>query len=89
MFLSPTGFFIMYFDLKEYLKFPPSNIADAWKPLQAEGIGRKSVLTIYSVDAGHCYDVNPGDKGKKQLVDAFDELIDSKLNSPDKFILRK
>lgn len=83
MYLSPAGFFIMKFDIKEYLKLSPEQYCGCVEVhCRLKGSGNKSVLTVHTIDAGPCTYIKPGDKGKGQLIDAFDQLIENKLKNP-------
>lgn len=80
MYLSPTGFFIMCFDVKEYLQLPPEQYCGCIKArCRLKQNGENSVLTIHTADAAACGNIKPGDKGSKQLMEAFKQLVINKM----------
>lgn len=82
MFLSPSGFFIIYFDVKEYLDLTPEQYCGCVEArCRLRSKGDKSEFTVISVDTDPCTYIKPGDKGKEQLIDALEELIVKKLSS--------
>lgn len=76
MFVGNSGFFILHFNVKDYLELKEENYCGCVEArCRISGIANKSVLTIITADAGPCTYIKAGDDGAEQLVNAFEKEV--------------
>lgn len=81
MFVSSSGFFIMHFNVKEYLELAPEEYCECVEArCRISEKSGTSILTVLTVDGGPCIYVKPGDKGSDELINAFEEQIINKIH---------
>lgn len=81
MFVSSSGFFVMHFNVRELLDLKPENYCECVEArCRISDKLNGSVLTLLSVDSSPCSYIDPGNKGKDELIDAFQKMIIEKLS---------